>query len=121
MKLDYDIRNRARELPAVEPGDNVLIKDTKQEGVVVQPAENAPCSHAIATQTGKVRRNRRHLNKLPADTTQTSTTPWSSDCSPDATEHRGDTAFADARGTTTRSCAHSIRQNIPAARSIEHS
>ena len=79
MKLDYDSRHRARELPALEPGDSVLIKDTKQEGVVVQPAENAPRSHVIATPTGKVRRNRRHLNKLPADTTQTSTTPSSSD------------------------------------------
>ena len=79
MKLDYDNRHRARELSPLVPGDNVLIKDTKQEGVVVQPAENAPRSHVIATPTGKVRRNRRHLNKLPTDTTQTSTTPLTND------------------------------------------
>ena len=79
MKADYDSRHRARELPPLEPGDEVLIKDTKQEGVVVQPAENAPHSHVIATPTGKLRRNRRHLNKLPTDSTPTTTTPSTND------------------------------------------
>ena len=31
MKLDYDSRHGTRELPALGPGDNVFIKDTKQE------------------------------------------------------------------------------------------
>ena len=52
MKLDYDSRHRARELSPLAPADNVMIKDTKQEGVVVQPAENATRSHVIATPTG---------------------------------------------------------------------
>ena len=79
MKLDYDNRHRARELFPLVLGDNVLIKETKQERVVVQPAENAPRSHVNATPTGKVRRNRRHRNKLPTDTTQTSTAPLTND------------------------------------------
>ena len=75
MKENYDTRHRARELSPINPGDTVVIKDMKTEGTVVKPADNAPRSHVIATPKGEVRRNRRHLNKLPEQTESTSQKP----------------------------------------------
>ena len=72
MKLQYDSRHNARELPTLLPGDKVLVKDTNTEGTVVKPADNAPRSHVIATPKGEIRRNRRSLNKLPDSTAPTS-------------------------------------------------
>ena len=72
MKLQYDSRHNARELPTLLPGDKVLVKDTNTEGTVVKPADNAPRSHVIATPKGEIRRNRRSLNKLPDSNAPTS-------------------------------------------------
>ena len=72
MKLQYDSRHNARELPTLLPGDKVLVKDSNAEGTVVKPADNAPRSHIIATPKGEIRRNRRSLNKLPDSTATTS-------------------------------------------------
>ena len=65
IKENYDTRHRAQELSPINPGDTVVIKDMKTEGTVVKPAKIATRSHVIATPKGEVRRNRRHLNKLP--------------------------------------------------------
>ena len=72
MKLQYDSRHNARELPTLLPGNKVFVKDMKTEGTVVKPAENASRFHVVATPKGEIRRNRRSLNKLPDSTAPTS-------------------------------------------------
>lgn len=67
MEKNYNARHNARTLTTISPGDNVYIKDLKTEGTVIKSADNAPRSHVIGTDKTEIRRNRRHLNKLPPE------------------------------------------------------
>ena len=59
-KENYDRRHRAAELPPLQPGTQVWVKDMKRPGVVQQP-HDTPRSYLINSQGGVLRRNRAHL------------------------------------------------------------
>ena len=68
----FDKRNGARELPKLQPGDRVRAKldDEKQwttEAKVVRE-DQSPRSYIIDTGGRRLRRNRRHLRKVPTPT-----------------------------------------------------
>ena len=65
MAVNYNRRHRARDLPPLQQGDRVVIRDQNQQGIVQQPAINAPRSYVVKTPTSDIRRNRRALIKLP--------------------------------------------------------
>ena len=52
------------------------ITDQQTEGTIVQTS--TPRSYQVATDTGTLRRNRRHLNPIPQTTVPTETEPPSS-------------------------------------------
>ena len=64
----YNRRNSARPLPQLQPGDTVRVK-TDQEKRWNTPATvvsaSAPRSYVVQTPRGTLRRNRRHLQKVP--------------------------------------------------------
>lgn len=57
QKVTFDQRHRAREQPAVHPGDSVFIKDMQTHGNIIS-SSNSPRSYIIATPRGTIRRNR---------------------------------------------------------------
>jgi transposase InsO family protein len=59
---NYDRRHRARLLTKVKTNDKVWIKDQKKSGTV-KTESNEPRSYIIQTDSGEIRRNRRHLVK----------------------------------------------------------
>jgi transposase InsO family protein len=70
LKADFDRRHGARLLKPLPPGQSVLIrldtdKDWCKTGTVIQ-ADPENRTYLVQTQTGTVRRNRRHLQDLPA-------------------------------------------------------
>lgn len=60
QKQNYDRRHRAKDLPTLNPGDRVWIKDFQTRGEIVQQA-STPRSYIVNTPRGEIRRNRRHL------------------------------------------------------------
>ena len=59
-----------RDLPALQPGDAVRVKTTKQKkwteyGRVMYPADSSGRSYVITSPCGVIRRNRQHLKKIP--------------------------------------------------------
>jgi len=84
QRSNYNERRRARELSPLLPGDHVWITDQQTKGAIDQAS--TPRSYQVATDTGTLRRNCRHLNPLPQTTAPTETelpssgelnTPWS--------------------------------------------
>ena len=66
MKINYDTRHRARELPPLQPGDNVIVRDRREEAVVKSPARHSPRSYVVTTPSGNdIRRNRRDIIHIP--------------------------------------------------------
>ena len=63
-KRNYERRHRARLLTKVKTNDKVWIKDQNKSGTV-QTKSNEPRSYIIRTDSGEIRRNRRHLVKIP--------------------------------------------------------
>ena len=57
-------KHRARLLTKVKTNDKVWIKDQNKSGTV-QTKSNEPRSYIIRTDSGEIRRNRRHLVKIP--------------------------------------------------------
>jgi hypothetical protein len=64
QKRNYDRRHRARLLTIVKTNDKVWITDQKKSGTV-KTESNEPRSYIIQTDSGEIRRNRRHLAKIP--------------------------------------------------------
>jgi hypothetical protein len=64
QKRNYDRRHRARLLTIVKTNDKVWITDQKMSGTV-KTESNEPRSYIIQTDSGEIRRNRRHLAKIP--------------------------------------------------------
>ena len=68
-KVQYDRRHGARPLPALQPGDPVLVKLdhekhwTKPGTVLLADSEKR--TYQVATPSGTVRRNRKHLQAVP--------------------------------------------------------
>lgn len=67
QKRDYDKRHRTKENEELNEGDRVWITNMQKEGKVNDKTE-MPRSYIIETdEGGSVRRNRRHLQRLPDD------------------------------------------------------
>jgi hypothetical protein len=64
MKVNHDLRHRARDLPPLVAGDPVVVRDTGESGRAI-PAENAPRSYVVQTPRATIRRNRNALTKIP--------------------------------------------------------
>ncbi|KAJ8346870.1 hypothetical protein SKAU_G00282710 [Synaphobranchus kaupii] len=90
-KFFYDRRYSARALPELHPGESVHIKLDGQKGwntpaVVVNPS-GEPRSYTVRTEDGTVfRRNRRHLQSVPAPTTAAAHTTAITDPVRDSTD-----------------------------------
>ena len=70
QKYYADRRHAAREKPDLQPDDRVLIRDRNEEATVVRPAENAPRSVVVTTDSNtSYRRNTRMLDPLPPQRT----------------------------------------------------
>ena len=68
LRTNYDRRHRARDLPTLNCGDRVWIRDLDRPGTVSQRAQY-PRSYLVNTSLGKIRRNRAALVLLPASPT----------------------------------------------------
>ena len=62
--MQFNHSRAARTLPLLVPGEEVWIKDRKQEGLV--QSQVTPRSYVIHTPNGEYRRNRSQVNKLPS-------------------------------------------------------
>ena len=74
QQLTFNNRRRATPLTQLESGTEVLVKDLKCPGVVVEAAKT-PRSYVVETPTSTIRRNRVHLTPLPGEIKQTATPP----------------------------------------------
>ena len=64
QQRNYNDHHRARsELPQLEPGTKVFLKDRLEHGTIV--SSPAPRSYIVSTPSGEFRRNRRHINQSP--------------------------------------------------------
>ena len=62
----YNTRHGTKDLPPLQPGDSVWVRDMKRPGEVIGK-HRQPRSYDIATQHGSIRRNRSALIPLPDD------------------------------------------------------
>ena len=81
QKRDFDRRLSAKTIPELHPGERFWLPDKKVEGIVVDRA-GSPRSYTVETPVGQLRRNRRHLNRLP-ETPDTNTSAALTSPSPD--------------------------------------
>ncbi|XP_030828454.1 uncharacterized protein K02A2.6-like [Strongylocentrotus purpuratus] len=68
--MTYNRRHDSRELPELQPGDSVWIRDQSRYGKVTQKAQQ-PRSYHVQTELGTVRRNRRALIAVQGQPTKT--------------------------------------------------
>ena len=68
--MTYNRRHDSRELPELQPGDSVWIRDQSRYGKVTQKAQQ-PRSYHVQTEHGTVRRNRRALIAVQGQPTNT--------------------------------------------------
>eukprot|EP00057_Strongylocentrotus_purpuratus_P018713 XP_011673187.1 PREDICTED: uncharacterized protein K02A2.6-like [Strongylocentrotus purpuratus] len=68
--MTYNRRHDSRELPELQPGDSVWIRDQSRYGKVTQKAQQ-PRSYHVQTEHGTVRRNRRALIAVQGQPTKT--------------------------------------------------
>lgn len=66
QKRNYDARHCVQRLDPLSPGEEVWIPDHSTHGTVVQSAA-APRSYQVSSPTGVLRRNQRHLIRLPEE------------------------------------------------------
>lgn len=87
QKHHYDRGHRARDLSPIPDNTDVWVKSEKKpvSGRVVEPA-NAPRSYVVATPSGLVERNRRHLNIVPQQESQNRIVPASETSTGSSTE-----------------------------------
>ncbi|KAK7889208.1 hypothetical protein WMY93_024768 [Mugilogobius chulae] len=64
QKQNYNKRHRAHDMPSLQQGEHVWIKDMQQRGTVVSTA-GTPRSYIVETPNGNLRRNRYHLSRTP--------------------------------------------------------
>jgi hypothetical protein len=60
QKRNFDLRHKTRELPTLQSGDKVWIRDQNRNGQILRNA-NQPRSYIVQTEQGTVRRNRKAL------------------------------------------------------------
>ena len=68
QKQDFDSHHGARELPLLQPGDQVWVSGREMEAEV--QGEVAPQSYVVETEDGTFRRNRQQLVRLPNSETE---------------------------------------------------
>ena len=68
QKQDFDSHHGARELPLLQPGDQVWVSGRETEAEV--QGEVAPQSYVVETEDGTFRRNRQQLVRLPNSETE---------------------------------------------------
>ena len=76
---NFDKRHSAKSLPDLLQGDTVWVPSKKVEGKVTDKA-GTPQSYKVATPSGQLRRNRRHLNLLPETPSEMDTVPSGEPC-----------------------------------------
>ena len=64
QKQNYDRRHRAHDMPLLQQGDHVWVKDILERGTVMSNA-GTPRSYIVETARGTLRRNRYHLSPTP--------------------------------------------------------
>ncbi|KAJ7997297.1 hypothetical protein DPEC_G00227510 [Dallia pectoralis] len=64
LRQNHDQKHRARDMPCLQPGDHVWVKDTGERGTVVSTA-GTPRSYIIETPGSTLQRNRYHLSPTP--------------------------------------------------------
>ena len=69
---DHNRRHAANELPTLEPGDVVFVRDRQDTGIV--QGTTAPRSYLVDTPGGTFRRNRFHVVPLPEPETESAPT-----------------------------------------------
>lgn len=112
QKRNHDNHHGARELPPLQPGDHVWIPQRLQEGEV--QGEVAPQSYEVEIEGENLRRNRRHLIRLPTDATgQTNVESTSGDSldNPNVSVSPDNTTASIAPPTVRRSARHSNPPN----------
>ncbi|KAF4527576.1 hypothetical protein B566_EDAN015817 [Ephemera danica] len=62
---NHDLAHGSRNVPPLLAGDQVWVKDLQRNGTIEARA-HTPRSYIVATDKGRLRRNRIHLNKIPA-------------------------------------------------------
>ncbi|KAL1417904.1 hypothetical protein MTO96_026392 [Rhipicephalus appendiculatus] len=78
QKKDIDRRHAATDLPPLEPGDTVWVRDIKETACVLSPASK-PRSYVVETSTAVLVRNRVHLVPYSDSTTSQLNEPASGD------------------------------------------
>ncbi|CAC5421309.1 unnamed protein product [Mytilus coruscus] len=63
-KITQHSRHRARPFSKVKTNDRVWVKDQKRRGII-KAESNEPRSYIIETDSGEIRRNRRHFSNFP--------------------------------------------------------
>ena len=63
-KNNHDFRHKAKSLDQLDIGDTIWISDRKECGTIFGEAET-PRSYIVKTPFTTIRRNRRHLLKIP--------------------------------------------------------
>jgi hypothetical protein len=69
QKRNFDRRHRVVQLPVLKPGDPVWVKEPKESKAEIVKAVG-PRSYEVQTPVGKLRRNRRHLNRRRSEPTE---------------------------------------------------
>ena len=67
QKRDFDTHHGARQLPSLQPGDQVWLPERECEGEVQE--EVAQQSYTVQSEDGSFRRNRQDLIRLPESET----------------------------------------------------
>ena len=86
MKRNFDRYHKAKELPPLQPGDTVWIPETQSSGTVGE--QSGARSYRVHTDGREMRRNRRHLVRMPQTPQQQ--TEESTNDSETADRHRTD-------------------------------
>ena len=100
QKSSHDRAHRVVELPALDPGDTVYVRDQKVKGVVSRKDES-PRSYVVSTPTSIVRRNRVHLSLEPQTSLPESPITMNTECSqtPEASNQAGRPDHSDVPRT----------------------
>ena len=119
----YNRRHGARPLPPLQPGGNVLTKLDHQKSwtapAVVTAESVTPRSYIIQTQQGvRLRRNRRHLQEMPAPQPPGGKAPVLPVCTdnPDINRQQGDSSVSMHAGAENLSQTRSGRISKPVIR-----
>lgn len=99
--LNYDRRHASRDLPELQPGDSVWIRDMSRYGKVTKRAQQ-PRSYHVQTEHGTLRRNRRALIRVQDQATRTRASESTMNAYPDDPDDPGDPDLPDGNHQTNQ-------------------